>query len=434
LVTWIQHGVSQVQKSSMEVESSRICQFNKSIGIADCTAAGKQLPTFKAFGNTNLQDAISASDGYGLTFIVTDGEADNGGLGTGDCARGVDAACLARALREVTHARATTGEETDTGIWIMPLLATYDGTFYTDERIAPTDFRPEETVQKIRGDINAEAVIQNPRTGSDGSLEFTYRGPRTLLLIVIARWSEVGRNAVQALWESSEYLGVKRIEEVKEFSSGMATLPPIELYPGFLNQVKWNSLQEPQDPSEAKGTMDAVLKNGSGNTVIGVTCPRKDTGSGVYKLSGVSVEAGRASGCAPIRMLPGFDFSLTSASPADEGDLTHFLNGYERSGDSYTDLRLDLACSMANPRPCGLNPVKARWTATMNYAAAADGLASDAGDHPIHRQIKNISTVSPSREPHRVFAFSSTLENFYREVGKDQKSIVLGELDICHGP
>jgi hypothetical protein len=225
------------------------------------------------------------------------------------------------------------------------------------------------------------------------------------------------------------------METMSGFSNGMAAFPPIELYPGYLNQVRWSVLKEPQEPSEASGTMDAVLKTGpDGNTAIGVTCPPKDTGAGVYRLTGVTAEASRASGCAPIRMLPGFDFQLSAVQPAHEGDLARFLTGYDHSGDSYTDLRLDLACSMDILRPCNSDPIGLKWTAVMNYAAAADALASDVGGHLMHQQVKEISTVSLSREPHRVFAFSTMLENFYREVGQDKKSVVLGDLNICHGP
>jgi hypothetical protein len=433
IVTWMQHAISQVQQSSMAVENSRLCQFNQRIGIADCTPAGRQLAQFKAFGNTNLHDAIRSAKDYGLTFILTDGVAATGGLGGGDCANGVDAACVARALKEVVHNRTTTGEALDAGIWVMPLLANYNGPFYTEEQIATTDFRPEETINQIRADIEGEAVIQNPRTDSNGRLEFNYRGPRALLLIVIARWSDVGRNATQALWERSEYMSVRRIEGMKGFSSGIATFLPIELYPGFLNQVAWKNLQEPQDPSETKGTMDAVLKVETKNAAIGLTCPQKDTGEAVYRLSGVTTEVGRVSGCVPIRMLSAFDFRFRTAQEKDQDALSQFLTSYQRSGDSYTELRLNLACTMSSPRPCDTNPITAQWTAFVNYMGAADGLASGDESQLVHQQVKNISTVSPSLEPHRIYAFSTTLENFYREVGKEQRGIVLANLNICHG-
>lgn len=434
LVTWIEHGISQVQQSSMSVENSRVCQFNQRIGIGDCIPSGRQLVQFKAFGNTNLHDAIRSAKDYGLTFILTDGVAATGGLGAGDCANGVDAACVARSLKEVVNHRTTTSEDLDTGIWVLPLLTNYNGAFYTEEPIAVADFRSEETIKQIRTDIDGEAVIQNPRTDANGRLEFDYRGPRALLLIVIARWSDVGRNATQALWERAEYMNVRRIEGMKEFTSGIAAFTPIELYPGFLNKVTWQNMQEPQDASEIKGTIDAVLKNEARNPAIAVTCPNNNTGEAVYRLSGVTTEAGRVSGCVPLRMLPAFDFRFRTIKESDQDTLVQFLTSYQRSGDSYTQLRLNLACSMSNLRPCDTNPVAAQWTASVNYMGAAEGLAVGDGSQTVHQQVKDISTVSPNREPHRVYAFSTTLENFYREIGKEQRDIVLANLNICHGP
>jgi hypothetical protein len=70
----------------------------------------------------------------------------------------------------------------------------------------------------------------------------------------------------------------------------------------------------------------------------------------------------------------------------------------------------------------------------MNYAKTADALADNKASSAVPQSIKNLSTAHPSREPHRIFAFSATLEAFYREVTQDQRSVVLSNLDICHKP
>ena len=69
-------------------------------------------------------------------------------------AGGVDAACVARALKEVIHAQSPEGNDLDRGIWVIPLLANYDGTFYTEEPIFPTNFNAEETIKQVRADID----------------------------------------------------------------------------------------------------------------------------------------------------------------------------------------------------------------------------------------------------------------------------------------
>jgi hypothetical protein len=435
LVNWVKHSISQLQQTTLAVENSRFCQFSQGNGIYNCTNFSQAPIAYRAFGDTNLHDAIRSAKDYALTFIITDGVAATGSRGLGDCAAGVDAACVARALREVMHAQSPEGEDIDRGLWIVPLLATYDGTFFTEEPILPSNFQLADTIQQIRADIGvqAQAVVQDPRTGYDGRLIFGYRGPRSMLLIVIARWADVGRAAVQALWERTDYLGVQRIEQMKGFSSGLASFSPIEVYPGFVNSVRWTKMQEPADTSQTRGTMDAYLETDTtAKSSISMTCPKNGSGEGVYSLSGTTTTADQRSGCVAIRLLPAFSFRFRTVNPEDDSEVPQFLKGYELQGTSYTDLKLHLACTMTKLRPCGEKPISVQWMAYMSYKKAADGLASPEGGHPVQQQIIDISTAHPSREPHRIFAFSKTLEAFYREVEQDQRSIVLGSIDICH--
>jgi hypothetical protein len=434
LVNWVQHSISQLQQTTLAVENSRVCQFSQGNGIYNCTNFSQAPIAYRAFGDTNLHEAIRSAKDYGLTFIITDGVAATGSRGVGDCAAGVDAACVARALRDVIHAQSPEGEDIDRGLWIVPLLATYDGTFFTEEPIVPSNFQLADTIQQIRADIGvqAQAVVQDPRTGYDGRLIFGYRGPRSMLLIVIARWADVGRAAVQALWERTDYLGVQRIEQMKGFSSGLATFSPIEVYPGFVNSVRWTKLQQ-SDTSPTRGTMDVYLETDTTTkSYISMTCPKNGSGEGVYGLSGTTTTADQRSGCVPIRLLPAFSFRFRTVNPEDDSELSQFLKGYELQGTSYTDLKLHLACTMTKPRPCGEKPISVQWMAYMSYKKAADGLAAPEGGHSVQQQIIDMSTAHPSREPHRIFAFSKTLEAFYREVEQDQRSIVLGSIDICH--
>jgi hypothetical protein len=434
LVGWVRHAISQLQGSTLVVDSFRLCQFRQEgAGIMNCTGFHEDMAAYRPRGDTNLHDAVRSAKEYELTFILTDGVAATGTRGSGDCAAGVDAACVARALREAIHAQAHEGGDVDRGLWIIPLLAIYDGTFYTEEPILPADFRPDQTIQQIRADIGVQAVIQNPRTGPDGRLVFGYKGPRAMLLIVMARWADVGRAAVQALWERAEFFGVRRLEQAKGFSSGLASLPPVEVYPGFLNPIQWKSLEEPQDPTETRGTMDAFFQTDSAKSVISVDCPQRGSGEGVYRLIGSPIVT-QVSGCVPIRLLPAFSFRFRTVHPEDESALSQLLKGYERQGNSYTDLRVHLACSRpaSIPRSCTENPIAVQWKTYIDYGKAADCLASSNCAYAGHQLIKTLSTARPSFEPHRIFAFSTTLELFYREVAQDRRSIVLANLDICY--
>jgi hypothetical protein len=437
LLNWLRHGVSQVQQSAMNVQNTRLCQFSEAFsesgGLANCTDLGAGMSEYEISGNTNLHQAIRSAKDYELTYIITDGVAATGGKGASDCAGGVDAACIARALREVIHAQSPEGNDLDRGIWVIPLLANYDGTFYTEEPIFPTNFNAEDTIKQVRADIGVNAVVQNPGSGPDGRLQFKYQGPRSMLLIVIARWADVGRASVQALWERAEYLGVSRIEEMKQFSSELACFSPIEVYPGFLNQVRWEKLKSEDDPTLRHGTMDATLNTASKQSIV-LECPKDGSGQDLYSLSGSTSSSGQIAGCVPIRLLPALTFGFRSVDPKDDVVLHQNLLAYESSGGAYEGVKICLACTNGVPRPCEENPISVQWTAYMNYAKTADALADNKASSAVPQSIKNLSTAHPSREPHRIFAFSATLEAFYREVTQDQRSVVLSNLDICHKP
>lgn len=434
-VNWIQHGVSQLEGSTLVLDSSRVCQFSESFqqspSIGNCSSFNQPQASFTPTGGTNLHEAIKSSDDYALTFILTDGVAATGGQGPSGCAGGVDAACVARALRDAVHAQSQDGEDVGRGLLIIPLFTNYDGTFYTEEPITPNNFQSAETIQQIRADIGKQAVIQDPRLGNDGRLVFGYQGPRAMLLIVIARWADLGRDAVQALWDRTSEVGVQRIDQMKDFSSGVSIFSPIEVYPGFISPVNWQSLKELDNPAASQTTLDVSLDNTSSNSpTISVECPSSNTSIGTYDLTGSVGDLNQSSGCVPIRLLPAFTFGFRAVRAEDDQALPQFLAAYEPREGSYADLQLTITCPGDSVRICGDSPIPVQWTAYMNYAEAANGLASPNG-HAVQQQVQSMSTAHPSREPHRIFAFLPTLENFYREVAQDQRSAILARLNFC---
>jgi hypothetical protein len=430
LVTWVQQGISQLQNSTLVIEKSRICQFSQGQGIYGCTDFKNQPSNYDHSGNTNLHEAIRSAQDFDLSFILTDGVAATGGQSAGDCARGVDAACVARALQSFINPQTATTEDGDRGIWIIPVVASYSGRFYTEEPITPSDFRSKDTIDKVRSDIDVEAVVQDPRTESN-SLVFTYNGPRTLLLIVLARWANVGRAAVQALWERTSLNSIARLKQVKGFSSLTGALEPIEVYPGFLNTVQWKTLKESDEPGDRRGTLDVFYERGATRSTISVSCPKGGSGEGVYTLIGSTNVEDQISGCVPIRILPAFNYRFRPVRSEDDAEMGQLLKGFERR-DDHANLRLHLSCDTNLSRPCGQNPISAQWMAYMNYSKAADGLASSDSSNSLQQQIGALSTDHPSREPHRIFALLQTLETFYREVSQDQRSLVLASIDFCH--
>lgn len=435
LVNWIQHSISQLQTSTINMESARLCQFNERLpqGINGCTEFGKQLAHYEPHSNTNLHVALRSAKDFGLTLILTDGVAATGGKRSGDCANGVDAACIARSLHEVVKTPGSQPEGVDWGVWVMPVAATYDGTFYTEEVIAPTDFKSDVTQNRVLDETGVQPKIENPQTGSDGLLNFKYRGPRMMLLIVIARWSDLGRNTVQALWERMTSLNIARVDKTKDLAAlnnGIASFPPVEVYPGFLERLEWKKLQASDEPGDTSGTMDVYFV--ADKQRIESSCPKDAPGTAVHHLEGEALTADQISGCVGIYVVPPFTFGLYPEQPLDQEPLTQFVSSYEQETGSIAKLRLNLACNMSTPRPCITDQVAAQWRGSMQYGKAADSLASPDAEHHVPRAIKQITAQSLSLEPHRIFGFASTLEAFYREIAADERSVVLANLNFCH--
>lgn len=431
LVKWAHHGFSLLNTSALNIQGTRVCQFSQSLpgGVANCVS-DQSFPAYQPSGNTNIHEAIRAAKNSDLTLILTDGIAASGKAGAGDCARGVDIACVAHAMRDAMRATAADGATGDWGLWFMPLIAEYDGPFYTEEPM-PAGFQERKVVEQIHADLGAQVEVTNPRSGAGGDLIYQYRGPRALLMIVIARWADVGRAALQSLWDRAESLGLKRIDQMKEFSSGMACVQPAEVYPGFLNVVQWEKLVEPDKPGERSGTIDVSFVAQDNKAAIQVRCPQNSSGAGVFTLDSRANDAGRVAGCLPINMLPGIAFQISSASSDDASALRQILKAVDRRSDQPEQLRLCLACDMKYPRYCD-TPAQAQWVAVMNYKYAAEGLATEKVDNSDYQQIRGFSTTQPSLEPHRIYAFSSTLSAFYQDMGADQRRVALSQLDFCH--
>ena len=432
LVNWAQHSFSLLNTAALQIQSSRLCQFSQALpgGVANC-ASGQTLTSYQPSGATNIHEAIRAAKDYDLTLILTDGAAATGKEGLGDCARGVDIACVAHALRDAMHATIEDGTTADWGLWLAPLIAGYDGVFYSEEPMSG-DFQERKVVEQIRADLGVEVEVTNPRTGAGGDLIYQYRGPRALLLIVIARRTDVGRAELQALWERAEFLGLKRLKQMREFSAGAACIQPMEVYPGFLNTVQWQKLTEPSDPGQRSGTIDVSLAAQANQASIQVSCPKNGAGAGVFTLNGQTADAGRVAGCVPINLLPGFSFQMRATRADDEAALRQILKRAERQGERSEQLRLCLECSLDAPRYCNDRPAQAQWVAFMNYQHAAEGFAAGKADNPVYQQIRDFSTTQPSLEPHRIYAFSATLGAFYRDVASDQRSVALSQLNFCH--
>lgn len=444
LMAWVEHSISGLRGSSLELVSLETCQFNQREGVFGCRSA-MALPDYKPSSDTNLDQAIRRARDVDLTFIITDGVAATGVGGGADCASGVDAACVARALRESVlpgDGKGDGSEEgfsggggTDPGIWVLPLVATFDGTFYTEEHISLHEFDPQKTMEEIQAQLEKETVVREPRQGNDGALHFYYRGPKALLLIVIARDHELGRDAVWSFWNQAPLREVKLLARLRDYSTGVGSLPAIEVYPGFLNRLRFTSLDPTDEPKEHSGTLDATFQLGEGRSRLRLDCPPNGSGEGVFLLQGEQRDRPQSGTCVSIQQLPAYSLRLeASREKADKADLDTIIRGYHRHEGTKEVLRLDLACGAGGPRrSCGSNPVSVQWNAWRDYGRTAEGIAAGESGAAALSSILATSTTKPSREPHRVFGLAATLQSFYELVEQDARRLTLAELEVCNG-
>lgn len=441
LLTWVEHTISGLRGSSLELAGRETCQFNQRGGVFGCTSA-VALPGYKPSSDTNLHQAIRRARDADLTFIVTDGVAATGVGGDEDCATGVDAACVARALREAIlpgsgggdEASASGGSgEIDPGIWVLPLVTTFAGTLYTEEAISLQEFDPQATMEEIQAQLEKETVVQKPELGPDGRLFFHYQGPKALLLIVIARDQRLGRDAVWSFWNQASLREVKRLERLRDFSGGIGSLPAIEVYPGYLSRIRFVSLQPTDEPSEHSGTLDVAFVPGERKSQLRLDCPLDGSGEGVFLLQGEQRDGTPRGSCVPIQQLPASSIRLESARErSDQADLDTIIRGYRREGGKEV-LRLDLACGSGPRRLCGDNPVPVQWNAWRDYSRTAEGLASGESGGAALASLLDTSTAEPHREPHRIFGLAATLQSFYELVGQEARRLTLAELEVCNG-
>jgi hypothetical protein len=422
---WVDQAVSRLRDSALILDELRLAQFDQRKGILSSPTFPALSAAYAPSGRTTLHVAIQSSRDYDLTFILTDGVAA-AGLASGDCAAGVDAACVARALRDAVHMEQTTAVAPQPGIWLLPLWGRHSGTFYTEKPAPTANFDSTVSLQKLHDELGQNVSISNPRSDSEENLVFDYTGPRGFLLIVIARSDDLGRRAISALRERMAENGVDAVTSIRNATGALSGFPPIELYPGFLPRLEWLELGEVGD-KPMSGTLDVQFVD---RRRITVECAAGRTNIGEFFLDGRRVRGG--SRCVDIYQLPAFEFGLVGRNRRDEDAAKAFIAGSRRetSGEKERFI-LTLRCGEGEERPCERDPLTVTWMAQSRYdRSRGSGKEPRSGGDAI---IDSIATVDPVTQPHRIYGLDSLVSIFFDEVRGDQRRVPLADLELCHG-
>lgn len=420
---WLEQGLSRLRDSALVFDELRLAQFDARRGILPSASFPAVAADYAPGGRTTLHQAIQASREYDLTFIVTDGVAA-AGAASGDCAGGVDAACVARALRDAVHLEQTTAIPPQPGIWLIPLWVHHSGVFYTEEPTATADFDGSASLQKLHDELGQNVSISNARSDLEGNLVFDYTGPRGILLIVIARSDDLGRRAVSALRERMAENNVSAVRTVREAAGPVSAFPPIELYPGYLPRLEWVSLEEAEKPMT--GTLDVSFGN---RRRIAVECASGRRNEGEFSLTGRWPPRGGR--CVDIYQLPAFEFEFVARNARDEASVTTFIaeSKHVTVGDR-EQFALALQCGEGQ-RPCASDPVIVTWMAQSRY----DYVRDTAAEHPTGGAaiLNAVATTDLITQPHRIYGLESLVAIFFDEVRQDRRRVPLADLELCHG-
>ncbi len=433
LVDWMRKGVSQLMGPMIQVPRKGFTQahFSQQQGFYNQTNWNESPPTFDAGGNTNLHEAIQRSTQADLTLILTDGVAATGSGGSGSCPGGVDAACVADMMRDVTHG--TTSDAANRGVWVVPLVSKYEGRFYSERLPSSNGFDAKDVVNQVESEMGGSVSVQGVGTDSQGKLTYDYRGPRSLALIVLAKDPTIGRATVHALWDNARVLGFQRVEGLDgaQGSTDPSVIRPIEVYPGFVNQTTWSSLRRVDDPNQFQPPIDVSMNTVNGTPTVRMQCVPEKAGYGLYRLMGNPT--GTSGSCTQLHVLPGFTFRLQSAGRSQRTDLRSVLRAYRRpeEGEEMSTVDIQLTCEADASLPACEDPLPARWVAYTDYGEGADCLESEDCAENQHRLVREVSTVQPAQQPHRIYGFDRLLTLFYRQVSRDERRTTLAPLQFC---
>ncbi len=405
IADWTESAFSQLRTATMSYAEQRYCYFSKGRGIHNCSSK-KLISGVLSVGDTTLHEAIQSAYEYDLTIILSDGVAATGG-GKGDCASGVDAACVARALRNALAPKPGEEPVVNGGIWLLPLIADFDGPLYT-ELPSPPDFQAQAITDKTTAVFERRVEIRKPRTLA-GELVYDYKGPRAYYAFILARDARVGRNLVVALTDAAAARGMNRVSKIGDFRSGFATITPIEVFPGQLPKLVWKGLDKAMqnDAPVEVGTVDVKWAGKPEQPgVLGLGCPgSKPCGDQVQVKASLSAPAKDAA-CVDVMILPKI---AIHRRPGVDG----VIDGSEWD-PRLQAVRLNISCQADRHSDCASPHPAMEWFGTQSLEQTADSLVS-GGDETVAGSIRGMSTAAPALEPHKIYGLLEMLQKFYLE-------------------
>jgi hypothetical protein len=398
---WMDQSLSQVRQRGAQWVETRGCFFSTARSLSACKTAQLAPQSFQGTRDTSLQEAIEYGSRFQLAVLLTDGSSA-AGQDTGECASSVDAACIARALAATLEPHPGESKAISPGIWIVPLVANYDGRFYTEQPIAPDAFDAQTATANSTAESTVQTAIAHPVRGYHNLLEYKYTGPRGLFILILSRDVRLGRAMAGAMMSRRSFSQIGSAASWLDFTGGVAAMPPIEVFPGIVPQIEWTSASGAE---RACRTVDITFQPAG---KLAIACPN-DVDRTVLTLRARTTDTG--SECVVIRNLPVMTVKArTTMPPASVEDFR--WSGSLTDPSSPLAVQIQLQCR----NPWHFPSAWLAWTSARDYAASA---ARVAGSRPVSTAEQEVFSLSASEvayRPNRIFQLRELLEKLYRNV------------------
>jgi hypothetical protein len=382
--------------------------------------------------NTNLDDAISArAPNADAIVIITDGVPYVGGGTKKACAGSADPSCVAAEVLRFLNTNH------DSGMWIVPLLADYDGPLDTEGQRVPLDDEYTKRITKVmrnefRRGNQSEIELRVDRLKN----ELVWSGPKILVAFVLAKQQRFGRFLVWSLIAraADEQLpvldasGTWQDALTRRSASAVGVLTPIEIYPGFVPTVQSLNAQQvpfPAGNETCAGVMTLTQppfpKDAGNKATIDFTC-----GSD-YGLRAFDVQLRTSSEphCVQVYLVP----SMRITSTDESGEYIHEKRvciGDGKDATLIASIRLDLSCPGGNINESTIDVAgETSFTGVDEALRQATRLQPGALGY-----IRKFTTKSLPNEPFAVLGLDALVEQIVRGVRQDTKAAQLASLTV----
>lgn len=392
-------AVSLAHGVDFSITESRVCAF--AAGRDFRCVDGLRPLTFSPLGYTNLHDAVSKFRERDLSVLLTDGVPAQLGPGIGACAGGVDAGCVAQALRETLHPVPGADQSSTPGLWLLPVVIMHSGRFLTERHQDAGSYRAESATAAVRQETATNATIASPIVARDGTLIIDYTGPRSLYLMVHASDRRAGQALVARIYEQAQAEPIQLLTDLSEYQKGTALLPPIELYP---------AVPDARPPASCNLRGDSELDSFDPCTQIRwqttVQCAVTRTNKATLELDVLAADGPLVQYVVPLR--------VTAASPQGAKPI---------SGTPWNaPMMLTVACSEVDLERCEA-PHSIEWRAAPSF--------SSFGSEPMAPYLRALSTADLSEHPHRLLSLEQLLRNLYQRLDGQEVPAAPAALTIC---